>query len=148
MNKIFPSEFTVAIPSEFHFLVVDDVPIVRHIVVVLLRALGYTKVSEAENGAKALKLLASTNSSPTPINFIVTDWNMPVMDGMTLLQTIRATDGLKHLPVLMVTSEAQNDNILAAAQAGVDGYIVKPSLNARIFKETLDNILLKRGLAA
>jgi two-component system chemotaxis response regulator CheY len=133
---------------EFHFLVVDDLPAVRRIVVALLKTLGHTKVSEAEDGEKALKLLQSDDGLGTPINFVVTDWNMPVMDGMALLQTIRATVGLQHLPVLMVTAEAEADNIIAATKAGVDGYILKPSLNARIFKETLEKILMKRGLAA
>lgn len=133
---------------EFHFLVVDDLPTVRCIVVALLKALGHTKVSEAEDGKKALKLLQSEDAPGTPINFVVTDWNMPVMDGLALLKTIRATVDLQHLPVLMITAEAETENIIAATQAGADGYILKPALNARIFKETLEKILTERGLAA
>jgi two-component system, chemotaxis family, chemotaxis protein CheY len=131
--------------TEFHFLVVDDFSTMRRIVINLLKELGYAKVSEAEDGEKALKLLRSTDA-PIPVNFVVTDWNMPVMDGLALLQTIRNTAGLKHLPVLMVTAEAKKDNIIAAAQAGADGYIVKP-FNAMTLKEKIDKILAKRGLA-
>jgi two-component system, chemotaxis family, chemotaxis protein CheY len=131
--------------TEFHFLVVDDFSTMRRIVINLLKELGYAKVSEAEDGEKALKLLRSTDT-PIPVNFVVTDWNMPVMDGLALLQTIRNTAGLKHLPVLMVTAEAKKDNIIAAAQAGADGYIVKP-FNAMTLKEKIDKILAKRGLA-
>lgn len=129
---------------EFHFLVVDDLPTVRRIVVALLKALGHSKVSEAEDGEKALKLLQSGDALGTPINFVVTDWNMPVMDGLALLQTIRATANLQHLPVLMITAEAEANNIIAATKAGADGYILKPSLNAVILKQTLEKILMKK----
>lgn len=132
--------------SGFHFLVVDDVPAIRYMVAAMLKKLGYTKVSEAENGKKALQLLRPADPIGTPVDFVVTDWNMPVMNGMALLRTIRATAGLEHLPVLMVTAEAEMDNIVAATQAGADGYLVKPFLNAKILKETLDGILRKRGL--
>lgn len=132
--------------NEFHFLVVDDFSTMRRIVINLLKELGYSKVSEAEDGEKALKLLQSADA-PIPVNFVVTDWNMPVMDGLTLLQNIRNTTALNHLPVLMITAEAKKDNIVAAAQAGADGYIVKP-FNAATLKEKLDKIISKRGLAS
>ena len=119
-------------PTELHFLVVDDFSTMRRIVSNLLKELGYARVSEAEDGEKALKLLRAADA-PLPVNFVVTDWNMPVMDGLTLLQTIRSTAELNHLPVLMVTAEAKKDNIIAAAQAGADGYIVKP-FNAATLK--------------
>lgn len=129
-----------------HFIVVDDFSTMRRIIVHLLRDLGYTRVSEAEDGEQALKLLRNKDAG-CPINFVITDWNMPVMNGLTLLQTIRAQVGLRHLPVLMVTAEAKKDNIIAAAQAGADGYIIKP-FNAATLKEKLDRILAKRRLAA
>ncbi|NEX64099.1 response regulator [Noviherbaspirillum galbum] len=130
--------------TALHFLVVDDFSTMRRIVSNLLKELGYTKISEAEDGEKALKLLQSTDAVH-PINFVVTDWNMPVMDGLTLLQNIRGGPA-KDLPVLMVTAEAKKENIIAAAQAGADGYVVKP-FNAATLKEKLDKIMSKKGLA-
>lgn len=135
-------------PPELHFLVVDDVPTVRRIVMTLLKGLGHTKVSEAEDGKQALEMLLSGNALGMPINFVVTDWNMPDMDGLALLQAIRATASLQHLPVLMITAETETNNILAAAQAGADGYIAKPSLNADGLKKTLEEILVEKGLTA
>ncbi|TFW03238.1 chemotaxis protein CheY [Oxalobacteraceae bacterium OM1] len=132
--------------SSYHFLVVDDFSTMRRIVSNLLRELGYPKISEAEDGEAALKVLKSGEGVP-PINFVVTDWNMPNMDGLTMLQRIRADEQLRDLPVLMVTAEAKKENIIAAAQAGADGYIVKP-FNAATLKEKLDKIIAKKGLPA
>jgi two-component system chemotaxis response regulator CheY len=129
---------------ELNFLVVDDFSTMRRIITGLLKELGYAKIHEAEDGAVALKFL---QSDPTFVNFVVTDWNMPVMDGLTLLKSIRATANLSHLPVLMVTAEAKKENIIAAAQAGADGYIVKP-FNAVTLKEKIDKILSKRDWLA
>jgi two-component system chemotaxis response regulator CheY len=128
--------------AHIHVLVVDDFSTMRRIVSNLLREIGFTRITEAEDGEKALHCLRSG----IPINFVVTDWNMPVMDGLTMLQKIRATEDFKDLPVLMVTAEAKKENIIAAAQAGADGYIVKP-FNAATLKEKVDKILAKKGLA-
>lgn len=103
------------------FLVVDDFSTMRRIVRNLLKELGYNNVDEAEDGAVALRKLQDGD-----FDFVVTDWNMPNMDGLQLLQSIRADTGLKNMPVLMVTAEAKKENIIAAAQAGANGYIVKP----------------------
>ena len=124
------------------FLVVDDFSTMRRIVRNLLKEVGYTNVDEAEDGAVALQKLNSG-----PFDFVVTDWNMPNMDGLTLLQTIRQTPHLKHLPVLMVTAEAKKENIIAAAQAGASGYIVKP-FTAAPMAEELEKILQKLGKTA
>ena len=132
--------------TDLHFLVIDDFSTMRRIIINLLKELGYTKASEAEDGEKALRILQS-NEAPLTINFVITDWNMPVMDGLTLLQKIRATTGLQDFPVLMVTAEAKKENILAAAQAGADGYIVKP-FTAETLGEKIEKILKKRELAA
>lgn len=129
--------------TEFHFLVVDDFSTMRRIVSNLLREIGFNRISEAEDGASALKILTSTDA-PMPPNFVVTDWNMPGMDGLTMLQKIRAHTALAHLPVLMVTAEAKKENIIAAAQAGADGYIVKP-FNANTLKEKIDKIIARRS---
>ena len=103
------------------FLVVDDFFTTRRIVRNLLKELGFTNVDEAENGQNALQKLTSQ-----PVDFVISDWNMPNMDGLQLLQAIRANTNLKHIPVMMVTAEAKRENIIAAAQAGASGYIVKP----------------------
>lgn len=124
------------------FLVVDDFSTMRRIVRNLLKELGYTNVDEAEDGAVALQKLNSAQ-----FDFVVTDWNMPNMDGLTLLQTIRRTPQLKHLPVLMITAEAKKENIIAAAQAGASGYIVKP-FTAATMAEKLEKIFEKLGKTA
>lgn len=123
------------------FLVVDDFSTMRRIVRNLLKELGFTNVDEAEDGAIALQKLQGGG-----FEFVVTDWNMPNMDGLTLLQTIRATPTLKHLPVLMITAEAKKENIIAAAQAGANGYIVKPFTSATL-SEKMQKIFEKLGMA-
>ncbi len=119
------------------FLVVDDFSTMRRIVRNLLKELGFLNVDEAEDGVVALSKLTGEH-----FDFIVTDWNMPNMDGLTLLQQVRANPQLKHLPVLMITAEAKKENIVAAAQAGASGYIVKP-FTAGTLSEKLNKILEK-----
>ena len=123
----------MADPSKIKFLVVDDFSTMRRIVRNLLKELGYTNADEAEDGAIALQKLKGGG-----YDFVVSDWNMPNMDGLQLLQAVRADPALKHLPVLMITAEAKKENIIAAAQAGAHGYIVKPftaaTLNEKLAK--------------
>ena len=121
------------------FLVVDDFSTMRRIVRNLLKELGFTNVDEAEDGKVALEKLMAGG-----FEFVVTDWNMPNMDGLTLLQNIRATPSLQNLPVLMVTAEAKKENIIAAAQAGASVYIVKP-FTAGTMSEKLNKIFEKMG---
>lgn len=109
------------------FLVVDDFSTMRRIVRNLLKEQGYLNVVEAEDGQAALVRLHGGG-----IDFVLTDWNMPNMDGLALLRTIRATPALAGLPVVMVTAEANRQNIVAAAEAGADGYIVKPFTGATL----------------
>ncbi|AMG29876.1 chemotaxis protein CheY [Grimontia hollisae] len=115
-------------------LVVDDFSTMRRIVKNLLRDLGFNNTVEADDGLTALPILKKGG-----IDFVVTDWNMPGMQGIDLLKNIRADDDLKHLPVLMITAEAKREQIVEAAQAGVNGYIVKP-FTAATLKEKLDKI--------
>lgn len=103
------------------FLIVDDFSTMRRIIRNLLKDLGYTNVDEAEDGVMGLAKLKSGS-----FEFVISDWNMPNMDGLTMLQHIRADAELAKLPVLMVTAEAKKENIIAAAQAGANGYVVKP----------------------
>lgn len=116
------------------FLVVDDFSTMRRIIRNLLKELGFVNVEEAEDGAVGLRKLQDGN-----FDFVVSDWNMPNMDGLTMLKNIRADDNLKKIPVLMVTAEAKKENIVAAAQAGASGYIVKP-FNAATLDEKLNKI--------
>jgi two-component system chemotaxis response regulator CheY len=119
------------------FLVVDDFSTMRRIVRNLLKELGFLNVDEAEDGAVAYGKLTGE-----AFDFVVTDWNMPNMDGLTLLKQIRANPQLKHLPVLMITAEAKKENIIAAAQEGASGYIVKP-FTAATLNEKLSKIFEK-----
>ncbi len=119
------------------FLVVDDFSTMRRIVRNLLKELGYTEADEAEDGVQALQKLKTEK-----FDFVVSDWNMPNMDGLELLKQIRADANLSKLPVLMVTAEAKKENIIAAAQAGANGYVVKP-FTAATLDEKLSKIFEK-----
>ncbi|SFP16645.1 two-component system, chemotaxis family, response regulator CheY [Enterovibrio norvegicus DSM 15893] len=120
--------------TNMKILIVDDFSTMRRIVKNLLRDLGFNNTVEADDGLTALPILKKGG-----IEFVVTDWNMPGMQGIDLLKHIRADDELKHLPVLMITAEAKREQIVEAAQAGVNGYIVKP-FTAATLKEKLDKI--------
>lgn len=126
--------------ERLNFLVVDDFSTMRRIVRNLLKELGYENVQEAEDGALALGKLRKQ-----PFDFVVSDWNMPNLDGLEMLKQIRADDQLKHLPVLMVTAEAKKENIIAAAQAGANGYVVKP-FTAATLEEKMNKIFEKLGM--
>jgi two-component system chemotaxis response regulator CheY len=122
--------------EDTRFLVVDDFSTMRRIVRNLLKELGFLHVQEAEDGVEALTKLRADQ-----FDFVVSDWNMPNMTGIELLQAIRADQKLKHLPVLMVTAEAKKENIIMAAQAGANGYVVKP-FTAAVLDEKLKKIFL------
>lgn len=126
--------------KNMRFLVVDDFATMRRIVRNLLKELGFNNVEEAEDGADALTKLRTG-----AFDFVVSDWNMPNMDGLQLLQAIRADGSLGTLPVLMVTAEAKKENIIAAAQAGASGYVVKP-FTAATLEEKLNKIFEKLGI--
>jgi len=122
------------------FLVVDDFSTMRRIIRNLLKELEFTNVEEAEDGLIGLNKLRGGN-----YDFVVSDWNMPNMTGIEMLRGIRGDAALKHLPVLMVTAEAKKENIIEAAQAGADGYVVKP-FTAAVLEEKLNKIFQKRGM--
>jgi len=115
-------------------LIVDDFSTMRRIIKNLLRDLGFNNTQEADDGTTALPMLQAGG-----FDFLVTDWNMPGMTGLDLLKAVRADPKLASLPVLMVTAEAKKDQIIEAAQAGVNGYIVKP-FTAQTLKEKIDKI--------
>lgn len=115
-------------------LIVDDFSTMRRIIKNLLRDLGFTNTQEADDGLTALPMLKGGD-----FDFLVTDWNMPGMTGIDLLKEVRADDKLANLPTLMVTAEAKKDQIVEAAQAGVNGYVVKP-FTAQALKEKIEKI--------
>lgn len=120
-------------------LIVDDFSTMRRIIKNLLRDLGFTNTIEADDGNTALPMLQST-----PVDFLITDWNMPGMTGIELLKAVRSDDKLVSLPVLMVTAEAKREQIVEAAQAGVNGYVVKP-FTAAALKEKIEKIFSRVG---
>lgn len=120
-------------------LIVDDFSTMRRIIKNLLRDLGFTNTQEADDGVTALPMLRNGD-----FDFLVTDWNMPGMSGIDLLKQVRADPKLATLPVLMVTAEAKRDQIIEAAQAGVNGYVVKP-FTAQVLKEKIDKIFERVG---
>ncbi|EXF95921.1 chemotaxis protein CheY [Pseudomonas fluorescens HK44] len=116
-------------------LIVDDFATMRRIIKTLLRDLGFTNTLEADDGTSALPMLQNGS-----FDFLITDWNMPGMSGIDLLSYVRADDRIKHLPVLMVTAEAKREQIINAAQAGVNGYVIKP-FTAQVLKGKIEKIL-------
>ncbi len=112
----------MALPDKsMRILVVDDAPMIRRILKNLLKEMGFSNIEEAEDGMVALQKLRQQ-----PFDFVITDWNMPNLTGIELVQEIRKDPNLKHLPVMMVTAEAKKENIILALKSGVNNYIVKP----------------------
>ena len=129
-------------PTDMKFLIVDDFSTMRRIVRGLLKEIGYNNAEEAEDGAVALGMLKAAK-----FDFVVSDINMPNMNGFELLKAIKADDSLKHLPVLMVTAEARKEDIVLAAQSGASGYIVKPFTKATL-EEKVQKIMQKIAATA
>lgn len=128
-------------PTELKFLIVDDFSTMRRIIRGLLKEMGCHHAEEAEDGVNALNMLRADK-----FDFVVSDINMPNMNGFELLKAIKADDGLKHLPVLMVTAEARKEDIVLAAQSGAAGYIVKPFTKATL-EEKVQKIVQKMAAA-
>jgi two-component system chemotaxis response regulator CheY len=135
-----PPTETLPDRTSLKFLVVDDFSTMRRIVRNLLKELGFTNVEEAEDGAAALSKLRQGG-----FEVVVSDWNMPNMDGLSLLQTMRADAALKSLPFLMITADAKKENIAAAVQAGASSCIAKP-FTAATLQDKLDKIFEKMGI--
>ena len=129
-------------PTDLKFLIVDDFSTMRRIVRGLLKEMGCTNADEAEDGAVALAMLKAQK-----YDFVVSDINMPNMNGFDLLKAVKADDSLKHLPVLMVTAEARKEDIVLAAQIGAAGYIVKPFTKATL-EEKVQKIMQKLAAVA
>ncbi|MES3015833.1 MAG: response regulator [Pseudomonadota bacterium] len=129
-------------PTDMKFLIVDDFSTMRRIVRGLLKEIGYQNADEAEDGSVALNMLKNGK-----YDFVVSDINMPVMNGFELLSAVKADDNLKHLPVLMVTAEARKEDIVRAAKDGAAGYIVKPFTKATL-EEKVQKIMQKLAATA
>jgi len=127
------------VDTDMKILVVDDFSTMRRIIKNLLRDLGFNNTDEADDGLTALPMLKTGK-----YDLLVTDWNMPGMQGIDLLKAVRADENLQNIPVLMVTAEQKKEQIVEAAQAGVNGYIVKP-FTALILKEKLEKIFARIG---
>ena len=128
--------------NDLRFLIVDDFSTMRRIIRGLLKEIGYTDADEAEDGVAALQKLRNSR-----FDMVVSDINMPNMNGFDLLKAIKADEALRHLPVLMVTAEARKEDIVLAAQTGAAGYIVKPFTKATL-EEKVQKILQKIGATA
>jgi two-component system chemotaxis response regulator CheY len=129
-------------PTDLKFLIVDDFSTMRRIVRGLLKEMGCNNADEAEDGAVALTMLKASK-----YDFVVSDINMPNMNGFDLLKAVKAEESLRHIPVLMVTAEARKEDIVLAAQSGAAGYIVKPFTKATL-EEKVQKIMQKLAATA
>jgi len=120
--------------TKLRILVVDDFSTMRRIIKNILRQLGFNNIEEADDGSTAWEMLNKGG-----IDFIISDWNMPTMTGIELLRKVRASEEFQDLPFLMVTAEAQQENVIEAVQAKVSNYIVKP-FTAETLKQKIDKI--------
>lgn len=129
----------MALKADIKILVVDDMSTMRKIIKNMLGQIGFTNITEADDGATAWPLIQNAIKEGTPYEFIVSDWNMPQLSGLDLLKKVRETEGLEKLPFLMITAEAEQGNVVIAVKAGVSNFIVKP-FSAAVLKEKIDKI--------
>jgi len=129
-------------PQTTLFLVVDDMEPLRRVVRATLKNLGYINVLEASSGLQALQVLEKTFMIGKPVNVILSDWQMPGMTGIELLEVVRTTEQYAHLPFLMITAEGQREQIIAAIQGGVSSYLVKP-ISPAALEDKLKAVWLK-----
>lgn len=129
----------MAIKADIKILIVDDMSTMRKIIKNMLSQIGFTNITEADDGANAWPLIQGAIKEGKPFEFIVSDWNMPQMSGLDLLKHVRETPGLEKLPFLMITAEAEQGNVVIAVKAGVSNFIIKP-FSAQVLKEKIDKI--------
>lgn len=129
----------MALKADIKILVVDDMSTMRKIIKNMLSQIGFTNITEADDGATAWPMIQNAIKEGNPYEFIVSDWNMPQMSGLDLLKNVRSTSGLEKLPFLMITAEAEQGNVVIAVKAGVSNFIVKP-FSAAVLKEKIDKI--------
>lgn len=129
----------MALKADIKILVVDDMSTMRKIIKNMLGQIGFTNITEADDGATAWPMIESASKEGAPYEFIISDWNMPQMSGLDLLKKVRATPGMEKLPFLMITAEAEQGNVVIAVKAGVSNFIVKP-FSPQVLKEKIDKI--------
>jgi two-component system chemotaxis response regulator CheY len=129
----------MALKADIKILVVDDMSTMRKIIKNMLGQIGFTNITEADDGATAWPMIENAIKEGSPYEFIVSDWNMPQMSGLDLLKRVRDTAGLEKLPFLMITAEAEQGNVVIAVKAGVSNFIVKP-FSPAVLKEKIDKI--------
>ena len=129
----------MGLKADIKILIVDDMATMRKIIKNMLTQIGFTNISEADDGAIAWSMIESAMKEGRPYEFIISDWNMSQLSGLDLLKKIRATPGLGKLPFLMITAEAEQGNVVVAVKAGVSNFIVKP-FSAQVLKEKIDKI--------
>lgn len=127
---------------ETRILVIDDMKVMRSLIKGQLRTLNYQNISEAENGEEAFKILEQNHSVNTPIQVVLSDWNMPVMSGLELLKKVREDARFKNLPFIMITAEGELEQVKSAAELGVSSYIRKP-FAPNTFSEKLEQVYKK-----
>lgn len=133
-------------PAQTRILVIDDMPSIRDLVKVQLRAMGFSSIVEAEDGEQGLKLMIQQNSFGQPFELVISDWNMPRMSGLDLLKQVRATAEWQALPFVMLTSESEREQVTEAILAGVSQYLVKP-FTGKIFEDKLKTVWAKHNKA-
>lgn len=132
----------MALKANMKVLVIDDMSTMRKIIKKMLNEIGFTNLTEADDGATAWPMIQEAHANGEPFEFIVSDWNMPEMSGLDLLKHVRATEEFKALPFLMITAEAEQGNVVIAVKAGVSNFIVKP-FSASTLREKIDKIFNK-----
>lgn len=133
------------VDTKLHFLVVNDSAHIQHVIVSLLKEIGYIRVSEAVDGVMALRTIKTAASLGTPVQFIITDCAMPFMDGVNMIREIRAEPDINDVPILMVTETASKEDVITALDAGADSYVVRP-FNATNFRSKVEALLVAKGL--
>lgn len=131
-------------PLDTKFLVVDDFATMRKIIKKVLNELGYTKIEEADDGKTALPLIQQAHEAGQPFQFVISDWNMPGMQGIDLLKACKADPRFKNMPFMLVTAESEQKHILEAAKAGVSDYVVKP-FNSATLKAKMERVFAKHN---
>jgi two-component system chemotaxis response regulator CheY len=132
----------VALKANMKILVIDDMSTMRKIIKKMLNEVGFTNLTEADDGATAWPMMQKAHEDGEPYEFIVSDWNMPIMSGLDLLKKVRASEEFKQLPFLMITAESEQGNVVIAVKAGVSNFIVKP-FSAATLKDKIDKIFNK-----
>ncbi|MEZ0392048.1 MAG: response regulator [Pseudobdellovibrionaceae bacterium] len=131
-------------PPDTRILVADDMPTIRDLVKSQLKAMGFKTILEAADGEQAMQVLVSNNSAGTPIQLVISDWNMPKMTGLEFLKQVRASNEWANLPFVLLTSESERDQVTEAILAGVSQYVVKP-FAAKIFEEKIRGVWAKHN---